>query len=176
MLGSGELLRTVETTVGELLDRSEKSHPLIFQAKEGEVVSSCTSLFIAVAQRRSSEDDAALRPTAPIMSGDLRTLVLMTDVGHRLLARYRRTQNSWDLDQCTRHFERAADLCPIDHPCRPAALSNLAIARFIFCQASGTYPDLDIPISLFQDALDLRPAGHPDRPISQLHLAIALLS
>ncbi|KAG1796011.1 CHAT domain-containing protein [Suillus plorans] len=92
------------------------------------------------------------------------------DAGHRLLARYCRTQNSVDLDQCINHFERALSLCPIDHPYRPAGLSNLATAKFIHCQANKTYCDIDIPLSLFQDALDLRPTDHPDRPITQLHL------
>ncbi|KAG2151623.1 CHAT domain-containing protein [Suillus bovinus] len=100
----------------------------------------------------------------------------MTDDGHRLLAQYRRTQNSGDLDQSINHFERASNLCPLDHPYHPAALFNLATAKFISCQANGTYLDLDIPIALFQDALDLRPTGHPDRPITQLHLAMTLLS
>ncbi|KAG2151664.1 CHAT domain-containing protein [Suillus bovinus] len=103
-------------------------------------------------------------------------LALKTDAGHRLLARYRRMQNSRDLDQSINHFERASSLCPMNHPYRPAVLFNLATAKFHSCQANGRYLDLDIPISLFQDALDLRPTGHPDRPITQLHLAIALFS
>ncbi|KAG1904386.1 uncharacterized protein F5891DRAFT_1184598 [Suillus fuscotomentosus] len=84
-------------------------------------------------------------------------------------------QNSTDLDQSVNHFERALDLCPADLSYRPAALFNLATAKFINCQAN-TYLDFNIPISLFQDALDLRPTGHPDRPTTQLHLAISLLS
>ncbi|KAG1732868.1 uncharacterized protein EDB91DRAFT_1057825 [Suillus paluster] len=102
----------------------------------------------------------------------------MTDAGHCILARYKRTQDRRDLDQAIKHFERASDLCPVDHPYRPATLSNLATAKFVSCQVNGTYLDLDldIPISLFQDALDMRPTGHPDRPLTQLHLAIALLS
>ncbi|KAG1767672.1 CHAT domain-containing protein [Suillus occidentalis] len=84
-------------------------------------------------------------------------------------------QNSSDLDQSIDHFEHALDICPMDHPCRPAALFNLATAKFLNCQANETYLDLNIPISIFQDALDLRPTGHPDRPVTQLHLAIALL-
>src|SRR6202051_3369603 len=103
-------------------------------------------------------------------------LMLRTDAGHGLLARYRRMQNRRDLDQSINHFEHALDICPTDHPCRPAALFNLATAKLINCQANETYSDLDIPISVFQDALDLRPTGHPDRPVTQLHLAIALLS
>ncbi|KAG1871730.1 CHAT domain-containing protein [Suillus subalutaceus] len=98
------------------------------------------------------------------------------DAGHDLLARYRRMQHRWDFDQSISHFEHALDICPMDHPCRPAALFNLATAKFVSCQANETYPNFDIPISIFQDALELRPTGHPDRPATQLHLAIALLS
>ncbi|KAG2028682.1 hypothetical protein BDR03DRAFT_882905 [Suillus americanus] len=89
-------------------------------------------------------------------------LVLKSDDGHRLLARCRRTQNSRDLDQSINHFERASDLCPMDCPYRPAALLNLANAKYISGQADGRHLDLDIPVNLFQDALDLRPADHPD--------------
>jgi CHAT domain-containing protein/tetratricopeptide (TPR) repeat protein len=85
-------------------------------------------------------------------------------------------QNSSDLDQSINHFEHALDICPMGHPCRSAALFNLATAKFVNCQVNETHLDFDIPISVFQDALDLRPTGHPDRPITQLHLAITILS
>ncbi|KAG2342069.1 hypothetical protein BDR05DRAFT_949327 [Suillus weaverae] len=176
MLCHGEVLRTFEISVGELLDRSEMSDPIIFQPKQEEVVSSCTSLVVRV-ERRSDENGAAvLCPLTAFMSDDIRALLLRTDAGHGLLARYRRMQNHRDLDQSINHFEHALDICPMDHPCRPAALFNLATAKFVNCQANGTHADLDIPISLFQDALDLRPIGHLDRPVTQLHLAISLLS
>ncbi|KAG1720704.1 CHAT domain-containing protein [Suillus lakei] len=177
MLCHGELLRTFEISVGELLGRSEKSLPIIFQPKQQEVASPCTSLFMTVEQRLSDENDATmLCPLTTLMSSDVDALILRTDAGHSLLARYRRTQNSRDLDQSINHFERASDLCPIDHPCCPAALFNLATAKFVSCQVNRTYLDLDIPITLFEEALDLRPICHPDRTITQLHLAISLLS
>ncbi|KAG1805634.1 CHAT domain-containing protein [Suillus variegatus] len=176
MLCHGELLRTFEISVGELLDRSEKSHPIIFQPKQEEVVSACTSLLITVGQQFSDQNDAGVICTlTTLTSRDMDALALKMDAGHRLLARYRRTHNSVDLDQCINHFERALSLCPVNHPYRPAGLSNLATAKFIRCQANKTYCDLDIPLSLFQDALDLRPTDHPDRPITQLYVAIALL-
>ncbi|KAG1724870.1 CHAT domain-containing protein [Suillus lakei] len=175
ILSHGELLRTFEISVGELLDRSENSHPITFQPKQQEVVSPCASLFMIVEHRLSDENDAAvLCPLTTLTSSD--ALILRTDAGHGLLARYCRTQNNSDLDQSIIHFERAFDLCPMDHPHHPAALCNLATAKLVSCQANGTYLDLDIPLSLFQDALDLRPTGHPDRPITQFHLAIVLLS
>lgn len=128
-------------------------------------------------QRLSDGNDAAvLCPLTTLASRDTDALALKTDAGHRLLARYRRTQNSSDLDQSIKHFERASDLCPMDHLYRPAALFNLATAKFVSCQADGRRLDLDIPINLFQDALDLRSIDHPDRAITQLDLAIALLS
>ncbi|KAG1868583.1 hypothetical protein F4604DRAFT_1927117 [Suillus subluteus] len=46
------------------------------------------------------------------------------------------------------HFERASDLCPMDHPHHPAALLNLAAAKFVSCQADGRHLDLDIPLHL----------------------------
>ncbi|KAG2159005.1 CHAT domain-containing protein [Suillus bovinus] len=176
MLCHGELLRTFEISVGELLDRSEKSHPIMFQPKQQETVSACTSLLFTVEQQLSDQTDAAILcpPTTPTYH-NMDALALGTDAGYRLLARYRRTQNSRDLEQCIKHFEHASDLCPVDHPCRPAVLFNLATAKFASCQAEGRCLDLDIPISLFQGALDLRPTGHPDRTVTQLHLAVALL-
>ncbi|KAG1828843.1 CHAT domain-containing protein [Suillus variegatus] len=177
MVCHGERLRTFEISVGELLDRSEKSHPILFQPKQDEVVSGCTSLFMTVEQQLSDQNDAAVFcPLTILTCHDMDGLALETDGGHRLLARYRRSQNSGDLEQSIEHFERALDLCPTDHPYRPAALFNLATAKFISCQADGRYPDFDIPISLFQDALDSHATGHPDRSVTQLYLAIALLS
>ncbi|KAG2129208.1 CHAT domain-containing protein [Suillus bovinus] len=176
MLCHGELLRTFEISVGELLDRSEKSHPIIFQPKHQEVVSACTSLSFTVEQQLSDQNDVAiLCPLTIPTSRGSDALALRTDAGHRLLARYRRTQNGRDLEQSINHFEHASDLCSVDHPCRPAVLFNLAIAKFVSCQAEGRYLDLDVPVSLFESALDLRPTCHPDRTVTQLHLAVALL-
>lgn len=174
MLGHGELLRTFEISIGELLDRSEKSNPIIFQPKAGEVISSCTSLFMTVVKRHFDQDDATVYPTIPSTSCD--ALILRTDASHRLLARYSRTQNSRDLDESITHFGHASDLCPVGHPCRPAALFNLASAKVVSCQGNETSLELDIAISLFQDTLDLRPTGHLDRAVTQLYLAVALLS
>ncbi|KAG1779400.1 CHAT domain-containing protein [Suillus placidus] len=158
MLCHGELLRTFEISVGELLDRSEKSYPIIFPPKQEEVVSACTSLLMTLEQRLSDENDAAvLCPlSTTLMSDDMRALLLRTDAGHGLLARYRTMQNHRDLDQSIDHFECALSLCSMNHPYRPAALFNLATAKFT--------------------PLNLRPTDHPDRTVTQLHLAISLLS
>ncbi|KAG1805632.1 CHAT domain-containing protein [Suillus variegatus] len=149
---------------------------IVFQPKQEEVLSSCTSLSMTVEQRLSDQIDAGVLCPFTRLTSRMDALALSTDAGHRLLARYRRTQNSKDLDQSIKHFERALALCPMHHSYHPAALFNLAIAKLVSCQVNGAYLDLDIPISLFQDALDLRPTDHPDRIITQLHLAIALSS
>ncbi|KAG1848478.1 hypothetical protein F4604DRAFT_1687751 [Suillus subluteus] len=149
---------------------------IIFQPEQGEVVSSCTLLFITVELRSDENDAAVLCPLTTPMSDDMHALLLRTDARHDLLAHYCRMQHRWDLDQSINHFEHTLDICPMDHPCRPAALFNLATAKFVSCQANETYPDFDISISIFQDALELRHTGHPDRPATQLHLAITLLS
>ncbi|KAG1893660.1 uncharacterized protein F5891DRAFT_1196098 [Suillus fuscotomentosus] len=163
MVCHGELLRTFEMSIGELLDRSERSHPIMFQPKQEDVISACTSLFMMVEQQLSDRNDGGvLCPLTTLTSRNMDGLALRMDAGHRLLARYRRMQNSTDLEQSTSHFERASDLCPVDHSYRPAALFNLATAKFISCQANGRHLNLSMPISLFQDALDLRPTGHPD--------------
>ncbi|KIK46131.1 hypothetical protein CY34DRAFT_800841 [Suillus luteus UH-Slu-Lm8-n1] len=73
---------------------------------------------------------------------DVDALALKTDY------RLGRTQNSSDLDQSTKHFERALDLCPMDHPYRPAALFNPATAKFVSYQADETNHGLDILMSL----------------------------
>ncbi|OAX37690.1 hypothetical protein K503DRAFT_801049 [Rhizopogon vinicolor AM-OR11-026] len=177
ILGHGNLLRTFETRVAELLDLSETSRPIVFQPKAGEVISPCTSLFVAVEHLLSCDTDiSVLHPITLSTPNDTSALTLKTDAGHSVLGRYHRMQNIKDLNQSIAHFDHARDLCPVDHPCRPAALFNLATVQFISCQVNGTSLDLHIPISLFQDALDLRSTGHPDRPATQLHLAVALLS
>ncbi|KAG1837845.1 hypothetical protein DFJ58DRAFT_734134 [Suillus subalutaceus] len=71
MLGQGEVLRAFEISVGELLDHSENSRAIIFQLKQGEVVSPCTSLFMTLEQRLSDENDAAVLcpvTTSPVKS------------------------------------------------------------------------------------------------------------
>ncbi|KAG1747724.1 CHAT domain-containing protein [Suillus lakei] len=62
MLCHGEVLRTFEISVGELLDRSKNSHFIMFQPEQEEVISPCTSLFMTIEQeqRLSDENDATV--------------------------------------------------------------------------------------------------------------------
>ena len=55
---------------------------------------------------------------------------------------------------------------------RAAALSNLAMAKFIFCQLDGTAASLEIPLNLYRDVLHKRPTGHMDRPSTLIQFAV----
>ncbi|KAG2151612.1 uncharacterized protein EDB93DRAFT_265462 [Suillus bovinus] len=69
--------------------------------------------------------------------------------------KYRRTQNSRDLDQSIKHFERVSDLYPMDHSYRPAyilveALMHIILSRsgplhpcFRYCRMSGVCREMN---------------------------------
>jgi tetratricopeptide (TPR) repeat protein len=98
-----------------------------------------------------------------------------TESGHAHMLRYYKDADESHINKAATQFYRVLDHCPIDHPARSAALSNLAMAKFISSQATGVHLDLDMAIFLFQDACDLRPRDHPDHPSTLLKLAITLL-
>ncbi|KAG1839807.1 hypothetical protein DFJ58DRAFT_733147 [Suillus subalutaceus] len=102
--------------------------------------------------RSPSENYWIIAKIQVLTSLNMDALALRMDARHQLLARYHGTQNSRDLDQSINHFEYVLDICPMDHPCRLAALFNLATIQFM--------PLID----------------HPDQTVTQFHLAIALLS
>ncbi|KAG1764143.1 hypothetical protein EDD22DRAFT_1019905 [Suillus occidentalis] len=164
MLCHGEVRRKFEISVQELLDRSEDSQPIVFQPMQGEVVSPCTSLFMTLEQRPSDEKDVAvLCSLSTLASGEMDALMLRTDAGHSLLARYRRMQNSSDLDQSINHFEHALDICPMDaldlrptgHPDRPITQLHLATAMLSRFAKRGFQTDVDAAEELLSEVLDV---------------------
>ncbi|KIJ12878.1 hypothetical protein PAXINDRAFT_82068 [Paxillus involutus ATCC 200175] len=92
------------------------------------------------------------------------------------MLRYHSNSNMGHLDRAIVQFQSVLDRCPSRHPGRSAALSNLAMARFISCQTRKAYLDLGVPIALYEEALDLRPANHPDRLSTLINFSIALLT
>ncbi|KAF8548819.1 hypothetical protein OG21DRAFT_1422363, partial [Imleria badia] len=92
--------------------------------------------------------------------------------GHRALSRYRKYGENRELKRSIEQFERALDICPLDHPCRAAAQSNLALAKLINHRADDAEVSLDVPLSLYRNALAARPFGHADRPSTLIQLAI----
>ncbi|KAG2347159.1 hypothetical protein BDR05DRAFT_905863 [Suillus weaverae] len=77
------------------------------------------------------------------------------------------------LNGAVNYFQWVVAQCPVGHPDRGAALTNLACAR-LHGYSRKDRQDIDSTISLFRDALALRPQGHPDRPLYLLHLVRAL--
>ena len=94
-----------------------------------------------------------------------------TDRGHGALSRYREHGEKRDLEYSIEQFERALDICPPDHPCRAAAQSNMAAAKFMCCLLDDTDLSLDTPLTLYRNALAARPVGHLDRPFTLIQLA-----
>ncbi|KAJ8584727.1 TPR-like protein [Rhizopogon salebrosus TDB-379] len=132
MLGHGDLLRTFDICVPELLDRSENSRPFTFQPKAGEVVSPCTSLFIALEESLSSDPNVVvLRPITPVNGTYL------------------------DLDHPISLFHDALDLRPIGHPDRPTTQLHLAIALLFRFAKRGFQTDADAAEELLYDVLDV---------------------
>ena len=92
-----------------------------------------------------------------------------TNKGRSALSRYRKHGEKRDLEHSVAEFERTLRDCPPNHPCRAAAQSNLATAKFILCQVEDG--DLLVPLGLYHDALAARPIGHPDRSSTLIRLA-----
>ena len=92
-----------------------------------------------------------------------------TNKGHSALSRYRKHGEKQDLEYSVAEFERALLVCPPNYPCRAAAQSNLATAKFTLWQVEDG--DLVVPLGLYHDALAARPTGHPDRPCTLIRLA-----
>ncbi|KAG6376833.1 hypothetical protein JVT61DRAFT_1859 [Boletus reticuloceps] len=179
MLGTGEHLRTLTTTVDQLLDCSAKHIPFTLLPKNGDIVSPCSSILVTVEQRNGeSSDSSASRVIGPLCSTTetLNELEDATNHGHSALSRYRKYGGKRDLERSVAEFEQALNNCPLDHPCRAAAQSNLAMAKLIFCQVEDMIASLEIPILLYRDALAARPVGHADRPSTLVQLAAVHLA
>ncbi|KAI9574317.1 CHAT domain-containing protein [Boletus coccyginus] len=173
-LGVGEQLRELTITVEELLDCSAKDVPFTLLPMDGDVVSPCSSILVtAKHRRRGSRDSPASKVLAPHCSTTecLNELEGATNQGHRALSHYRKHGKKQDLARSIEQFELALSVCPLDHPCIAAARSNLAMAKFILCQAEGTNASLNVPLGLYHTALTACPVGHLDRPATLLQLA-----
>ncbi|KAF8443849.1 hypothetical protein L210DRAFT_3643442 [Boletus edulis BED1] len=179
MLGTGEHLRKLTITVDQLLDRSTRHVPFTLFPKNGDIVSPCSSILVTVEQRNGERSDSsASRVLGPVCSTTetLNELEGATNHGHSALSRYRKHGEKRDLERSVAEFERALNHCPVDHPCRAAAQSNLAMAKFILCQVEDMIGSLEIPIRLCRDALAARPVGHTDRPPTLVQLAAVHLA
>ncbi|KIJ60800.1 hypothetical protein HYDPIDRAFT_116883 [Hydnomerulius pinastri MD-312] len=140
---------------------------IVFSAREGEVVSSCSSLEVAAQEILSSNEVLLCRSTA-------------AHIGPRGAQPHAPLLQEWPrvpLESSDKRMQACGRSLPLWLPARRgAALSNLAMAKFISCQAREAHLDLDEPISLFREALDLRPPHNTDHPCTLINLSIALLA
>ncbi|KAF8133237.1 TPR-like protein [Boletus edulis] len=185
MLGTGEHLRELTMTVDQLLDCSGKHVPFSLFPKNGDIVSPCSSILVMVNQRNgASSDSSASRILGPLCvtrrllstTAALNELEDATSHGHSALSRYQKHGGKRDLERSVTEFERALNNCPLDHPCRAAVQSNLALAKLILCQVEDTVTSLEIPIHMYRDALAARPVGHAGRPSTLVQLAAVHLA
>lgn len=159
MLGRGELVGTVETTLEQLL------------ANDGHSAS-----FLAVDNQRISLKLKARRKKIPHRDADgamQSKIALDTDAARDAYTLFWRSNLREHFHSAVEGFQAVLEQCPHDHAHRAAALSNLAHA--ILCGFARTIEnDIDRAIHLFRSALMLRPRGHIDHPLSILDLCHAL--
>ncbi|KAG6374721.1 hypothetical protein JVT61DRAFT_4091 [Boletus reticuloceps] len=147
--------------------------------KDGDIVSPCSSIFVTVKQRLcKSSDSSALNDLHSYCSiteyrGELEDA---TNKGHDALSRYRKNEGKQELERSIAAFERALNTGLPNDPCRAAAESNLAMAKFIICQVEGKDVSFEAPLGLYHNALAARSVGHVDRPSTLIQLAVVHLA
>ncbi|KAG1851963.1 CHAT domain-containing protein [Suillus subluteus] len=166
ILGNGEVIGELETTWDELLNHGDEPFNLSFPPVRGD----CPSLTLkaAVVHYCDNQDSALLDSIVDCeISRD-------TDAGHAQFAQYMTSKTVSHLNDAVEHFQSVLDQCPVDHPDRAAALTNLACAR-LEGYIRKDFQDIDSVTSLFREALALRPPDHPDHPLSLYYLTEALI-
>ncbi|KAG2342353.1 hypothetical protein BDR05DRAFT_1000986 [Suillus weaverae] len=167
MLGNGEVIGKLEMSWDELLNHGNEPFVLSFPRIRGV----CPSLTLkATVLHAGDNQDGVLFD--PIVDCEI---ARDTNAGHARLAKYvaRKLKRVSHLNDAVKHFQLVLDQCPVGHPDRAAALTNLAWAR-LKGYTRKDFQDVDSTISLFREALALRPQGHPDHPLSIYHLTSAL--
>ncbi|KAG0704892.1 CHAT domain-containing protein [Suillus ampliporus] len=165
MLGNGEVIGKLETSWDELLRHGNKRFNLSFPPVRGFHPS--LRLKAAVTHPCENQDGALFDSVIDC------EITRDTDVGHTKVAEYVTSEEVSDLNDAVESFQLVVERCPVGHPDRAAALTNLAWAR-LQGYIRDDVQDIDFITSLFRDALSLRPRGHPDRPSSLYNLTEAL--
>ncbi|KAG0699092.1 CHAT domain-containing protein [Suillus ampliporus] len=166
MLGHGKVIGKVKTSWKELLDHGDEPFDLSFPSIDG----ICPSLTLkaAPAHAHGHNDGALLNSIAEC------EIARRTDAGHTRFSKYTRNKSGVShLKGAVNYFQWVVAQCPVDHPDRAAALTNLAWAR-LRGYIRKDLQDIDSTTSLFHDALALRPQSHPDHPLALYYLTEAL--
>ncbi|KAG1886618.1 hypothetical protein F4604DRAFT_1278749 [Suillus subluteus] len=156
MLGQGELVGVFETTLERLLGSDER--PISISTVDNQRIS------LELRARRSQTTQMA---NHAVGGNEQSEIGRSTDAARDAYILFGTSSLASDLDNSIRGFQSVLDQCPLNHPGRAAALSNLAHA-VLRGNAKNIRTDIDHGISLFRSALDLRPPGHPDHLLSKL--------
>ncbi|KAG2068524.1 hypothetical protein BDR04DRAFT_770237, partial [Suillus decipiens] len=166
MLGNGEVVGKFETSWSALLDRGNEPFDISFPPVHG--IRPSLTLKATVLQPSDNQDSALLDSIAEC------EIARETDAGHERFAAYVTSGIVSQLRDALHHFQSAMDQCPVGHPDRAGALTNLAWTR-LEGYTRNDFQDIDSVTFLFREALASRPQGHPDHPLSIYHLVKALI-
>ncbi|KAG1818651.1 CHAT domain-containing protein [Suillus subaureus] len=166
MLGNGEVIGKLEISWDALLDNGNE--PFVISFPPVYSVHPSLTLKAGVLHLCDNQDDALLDSIVEC------EIARETDAGHELFTTYVTTKTVSHLNEAVQRFQFVLDQCPVGHPDRAGALTNLAWAR-LEGYVQNDLQDIDYITSLFCEALALRSQGHPDHPSSIYHLIKTLI-
>ncbi|KAG1895796.1 CHAT domain-containing protein [Suillus fuscotomentosus] len=149
----------------EVLDHGDHPFDLFFPPVRG--VQPCVTMKVAIVHACDDQNGVLFDSLVDC------EIARDTDAGHVRVARYVRRERVSYLNDAIEHFQLVLNQCPVGHPDRATALTNLAWAR-LKGYIREDVQDIDTTTSLFRDALALRPQHHPDHPLSLYNLTQAL--
>ncbi|KAG1775459.1 CHAT domain-containing protein [Suillus placidus] len=117
MLGRGEVIGKLQMSWDELLDHGDESFDISFPPVCD--VHPSLTLKAAVVYACDNQDDAL---SDSLLDCDI---ARDTDAGHAQFAKYVTSKNVSHLNAAVEHFQLVLDQCPVSHPDRAAALTNL---------------------------------------------------
>ncbi|KAG0692576.1 hypothetical protein DFH29DRAFT_489948 [Suillus ampliporus] len=164
-LGNGELIGHLETSWDDLLGHGDEPFDLSFPPVRG--VHPSLTLKVASVDACGNEDSELFDSIVDC------EIARRTDAGHARFAEYMASETVSHLNHAVEHFESVLEQCPVGHPDRGAALTNLAWSR-LTGYIREDLEDIDSTTCLFRDALASRLHGHPDHALSVYHLTEAL--
>ncbi|KIK33017.1 hypothetical protein CY34DRAFT_813906, partial [Suillus luteus UH-Slu-Lm8-n1] len=165
MLGSGTVIGKLQMSWDELFNHGDDPFDLSFPPVRGVH----PSLTLKAAVVHACDDLGGVLSDSLVYCD----IAQDTDAGHVQFAEYVTSETVSHLNAALQHFQLVVDQCPLSHPDRAAALTNLAWTR-LKGYIRNDLQDIDTTTALFRDALALRPQRHPDRPLSLYNLTKAL--
>ncbi|KAG2094849.1 CHAT domain-containing protein [Suillus discolor] len=167
MLGGGEVIGGLQMSWDEVLDHGDHPFDLSFPAVRD--VQPSITLKVAVVHACDDQKGALFDSLVDC------EIARDADAGHAQFASYRECENLnvSHLNDAMEHFQSVLNQCPVGHPDRATALTNLAWVR-LKGYIRNHIQDIDTTTSMFRDALALRPRHHPDHPLSLYNLTEAL--